>query len=439
MSSFLGPMNPSSSSFTVTQTPLGKLPKRMAADGSSAPHRRPDGVPLPRDVTRQGGPLAPRSEPPLLRLRLIGDPAPATLENTGGPTSQAMVAGKPYRVDAHTLPVVRAFLESTLSHNRYTSAAHLRRRAEAHARHIGAEKRLIDGAVEGLHRPGSATFQQASWMGHLERGLWTSEPGLQGEDRQALAREALGSAEPEEGSPFHGPRGLTLSVPAKTVFAMMLAGEEGPFTEEQARTGFEAAQTGQVLAGRLGVEERVAFRKEHRLDAQRAGTHSTRTAEGMDLSADLGTRVRDAFGVPVMSGTSGSSSDAALSTMYGAQRAGTSWAAPGLGEQEAKAAIADLSLHYFRAEGSPPARSMARGMNAVREAAGLPPKEVEVAKVFTHSYPEVYTAVSLTLDGVKATDAPKKLAAAMLRSTVEAKRRLVGLDPDGSTGSVTVR
>jgi hypothetical protein len=58
---------------------------------------------------------------------------------------------------------------------------------------------------------------------------------------------------------------------------MMLHGASGPFTKDQARAGFELAQTGQVLAGRLKIDERVKLREENRVDAQRNGTHSTRT------------------------------------------------------------------------------------------------------------------------------------------------------------------
>ncbi|EES3163644.1 hypothetical protein FQY66_003229 [Escherichia coli] len=55
-----------------------------------------------------------------------------------------------------------------------------------------------------------------------------------------------------------------------------------------------------------------------------------------------------------MSGTSGSSSDAALATRYAAEYFCKTWTAPGLNQAEGYKAISDLSHHYFRAEGSSP-------------------------------------------------------------------------------------
>ncbi|EPR5475088.1 avirulence protein, partial [Escherichia coli] len=124
-------------------------------------------------------------------------------------------------------------------------------------------------------------------------------------------------------------RGLKLSDSARSAFSMMLCGSAGPFTKEQTLSGFELAQTGQVLAGRLKIQERMTFRANNRVDAQRNGTHSTRTQTGMDLSQDIGTIMRDKAGLPVMSGTSGSSSDATLATRYAAEHFGKTWAAPG--------------------------------------------------------------------------------------------------------------
>lgn len=58
-----------------------------------------------------------------------------------------------------------------------------------------------------------------------------------------------------------------------------------------------------------------------------------------------------------MSGTSGSSSDAALATRYAAEYFCKTWTAPGLNQAEGYKAISDLSHHYFRAEGSSPPQS----------------------------------------------------------------------------------
>ncbi len=318
--------------------------------------------------------------------------------------SQAHIGTQPYQIDCNSPLVVKQFLQNTLSNNRYETLEHLQTRAENYFRYRSVEGNILRSTKEGLAKPESAVFKQAAWMGHLERGLWRTEERWGGNDREQLGKEALGSAKPLPGSPFHGTRGLKLSDSARSAFSMMLSGAAGPFTSKQACAGFELAQTGQVLAGRLKIGERMAFREGSRVDARRNDTHSTRTQGGMDLSQDIGTIMRDKAGLPVMSGTSGSSSDAAIATRFAAERFCTSWAAPELSEAEARKAITDLAHHYFRAEGASPPRSMANGINKIRDEAGLGKKDVNPLDIFTHSYPEIHAGIALTLAGATGTD-----------------------------------
>ncbi|EFC9938777.1 secretion protein EspV [Escherichia coli] len=318
--------------------------------------------------------------------------------------SQAHIGTQPYRPGADSPLTVRSFLQITLSNNNYKSLEHLQTRAENYLRHRKAEENILRSTVEGLTNPESPVFKQTAWMGHLERGLWKTETCWDGNDREQLGKEALGSEEPKPGSPFYGSRGLKLSDSARSAFSMMLCGSEGPFTKEQALSGFELAQTGQVLAGRLKIQERVKFRADNRIDAQRNGTHSTRTPTGMDLSQDIGTIMRDQAGLPVMSGTSGSSSDAVLATRYAAEYFGKTWTAPGLNQTEGCKAISDLLHYYFRAEGSSPPQSIATGINKVRCDAGMKEKHVNTLDIFTHSYPEIYAGVALTIAGASGND-----------------------------------
>ncbi|WP_218829106.1 secretion protein EspV [Burkholderia sp. HI2714] len=343
--------------------------------------------------------------------------------------SQAHIGTQPYQIQADTSPIVEEFLQNTLSNNRYDSPEHLQTRAENYMRYRNAEVNILHATTEGLGKPESAVFKQAAWMGHLERGLWYTEDRFGGNNREQLGKEALGLSEPLPGSPFHGVRGLNLSDSARSAFSMMLRGAAGPFTQEQAQAGFELAQTGQVLAGMLGISERMKFREDNRVDAQRNGTHSTRTQGGMDLSRDIGTTMRDKAGLPVMSGTSGSSSDAVIATRFAAERSGTSWAAPGLNDSEGRKAIVDLSHHYFRAEGSSTPPSMASGINKIRDEAGLDKKDVNTLDIFTHSYPEIHAGVALTLAGAPGTD-----EAAMHEATQEAARLLREAESTTETG-----
>lgn len=342
--------------------------------------------------------------------------------------SQATVAGEPYTVGPDTPPIIRRFLGQTLSNNRYESVDHLQRRAEAHFRYIDAETDILRETTADLENPDSNRFSQSSWMGHLERGAWYALAADGQPDRWVLGDEVAGYAEPSTESPFYGERGIRLSDDARSAMSMMLRGELGPFTQAQAKAGFECAQTGQVLAGRLNVAERKRYRASHRVDAKRSGTHASKSATGADLSADLGTSMRDEAGLPVMGGTSGSSSDAALAAQYGARYADGRWSAPGLSEAEATQAIADLSHHYFRAHGSGPANWMTISINALRAAAGFAPQQVDTPNVFTHSYPEIYSGVALTLAGAKADDVD-----AMRRSTTEATRILIAHSSEART------
>jgi hypothetical protein len=361
----------------------------------------------------------PAKELPGWASGLKSRPNPTAREHSAPLLSQAHIGTQPYQVGPDTPPVVKQFLEQGLSNNRYESLEHLQNRAENYLRHRDGERKILRATTEGLEQPESAVFRQTAWMGHLERGLWQNEVRFAGNDRAQLGQEALGAAEPKPGSPFHGARGLKLSDNARSAFSMMLHGAAGPFTKEQARAGFELAQTGQVLAGRLQIGERIQFRAENRVDAQRNGTHSTRTHGGMDLSEDLGTALRDEARLPVMSGTSGSSSDAAIATRFAAEQSDVSWAAPGLSEAAGRKAITDLSHNYFRADGSSPPESMAAGINKVRAEASLEQKKVDTLDVFTHSYPEIHAGVALTLAGATSTD-----KAAMQQATQEAERLL---------------
>lgn len=340
--------------------------------------------------------------------------------------SRATIGDEPYQVDQRTPAATRQFLSQSLSNNRYESAAHLHRRAQVHLDHIEAEKKLIEAASAALLDPESPAMRQAAWMSHLERGLWRSEPAIQHMDREQLGNEALGSVVPRTGSPYFKPRTWRASSAASSAFAMMLKAEAGPFTLEQTRAAFEAVQEGDKVSRRLKIADRAAFRAENRHDAQRAQTHSSETLLGLDLSQDPGTRLRDELAAPVMTGTSGSASDVALATKFGAQRAEVSWAAPGLTEEEAKTALMDLALHFFRSEGSGPPVFLAKCMNSVRVKLGLPPKSVEAAEVFTHSYPEIHAGISLTMDGVDPRD-PQAVDRAMFKSTEKAKAHLTAV------------
>ncbi|QCX12817.1 secretion protein EspV [Paracidovorax citrulli] len=373
----------------------------------------------------------PRPRPALLapeglasRPRPAGQ-APGSASSGPASFSQAHVAGRCREMDMDASSAIRQFLSQSLSNNRYVSEEHLRARAENYLAYIDAEKALIDRADVSLQNVLSAASRQSAWMCHLERGVWRAETALQdtNTDRERLAAEAEGSMVPAPSSPYARPRAWTVSPTAASALAMMIRGEEGPFTREQSKTGFETLQESLLLASRLKIGARKSHRSAHRHDAKRSETHPTKTPGGTDLSRDPGSRLRDEAGIPVMTGTSGSSSDVALTTLYAADRAELPWMAPGLDSQAGMDAMVDLSLQFFRTEGSSPSVTMARGMNRVRSGAGLPPKEVDAHQVFSHSYAEIDAGVRLTLEGVDPAD-EVAVEQSLGRLTSEAKARL---------------
>lgn len=338
--------------------------------------------------------------------------------------SRATIGGKSYQVTESTPENIKQFLSVGLSNNAYHSIEHLDQRANAYLQNIEAEKKILADTSAGLTNPASSVSKQSSWMAHLERGIWAHD--LRKSDRERLGAEAAGTdgVVPKEGSPFFGPSGLKLSENGRSGFAMMMRGEHGPLTLEQTKSGFEYAQTGQVAAGRLQRDgtlspDRDIFRKKNRVDAERSGTHFSKTETGLDLTNDKGTQIRDAMHAPVMTGTSGSSSDGAIATKYAAQRHGVSWAAPGLSESQAAQAMADLSLNYFRGEKASPSENNMNALNALRRKMGDSAKIVDEAHVFSHSYPEIYSGIKLTLDGSKGDDVD-----ALKKTTTEAIDRL---------------
>ncbi|APP82161.1 AvrBs1/Avra family type III secretion system effector [Xanthomonas hortorum] len=316
--------------------------------------------------------------------------------------SAATIDGKIYHPNEKTDSSIVDFLSQSLSNNAYRSEKHLRRRAFAYINHINAENKLISNACLAMKDVSSFAHKQSEWLCHLERSSWKDEPALQRRDRQQLGDEILGLKQPDAQSPYAKPRAWRISDQAASAFAMMLKGELGPFTKEQVKTGFELCQEGELLAGRLKIQARMAFRLKNRHDANRSGTHSVKSTSGMHLSNDVGTQIREFFQIPVMSGTSGTSSDVVIAARYAAMHSGLQWSAPELTVDQAKDALIDLSLDFFRQNS--PAIVMALRMNSVRKNQGLPHKEVDRYQVFTHSYAEIHGAISLTIDGIDPTD-----------------------------------
>jgi len=379
----------------IAENPAIKQPEPSTSEASMQVAGQPD-----PNLKKNAG----RGSFQYLLSKVTTENSDKSLSQTAPPYSRATINGQNYEVNEKTPENIKKFLTMALSNNAYDSFEHLEQRANAFLRYIGVEEKILDKTATDLQSPSTDVHKQSAWMAHLERGLWANESNFGELDRMKLGAQAAGLEEPTEGYHFHGARALNLSDVGRSGFGMMLRGEQGPFTLEQAQYGFEYAQTGEVLAGKLKLEDRVQFRAENRVYAKRSGTHYTKTESGLDLSADTGTKVRDSMGLPVMSGTSGSSSDAVIAIKFAAQRANVSWAAPGVDEAKVAETIARLSLHYFRGKSAGTSISGMEGMNSLRSQMGISPKFVDEKYVFSHSYPEIYAGVKLTLDGAKHDD-----------------------------------
>ena len=90
---------------------------------------------------------------------------------------------------------------------------------------------------------------------------------------------------------------------------LMVGGKQGPLTFEQSQLGVQAAAAGhQVLRGVRGKETGGQYGKTRVGQVGREG-HPTTSPTGVDLSGDESSQKRDAKGVSVFMGTSGSTSD----------------------------------------------------------------------------------------------------------------------------------
>ena len=363
-----------------------------------------------------------------------GPPGTTPLSNTAiGPEdvySRASIAGTVYEVGPDTPPVVSAFLSRALSNNAYDSMEHLQLRAQNYADLGDAEVNVLNSALDELQRPDSPLVMQNSWLAHLERGLWGNDV-FGAQDRMQLGDEAAGLTDPSEGSPFYGSasrkvpltqRSVQIPDELRSLLGMTLHGEYGPLTFDDAMQGLSLNSIGPMIASKLDSDpanDRTTYWKAQRLKAERGDTGIAKSELGVELSQDVCTQILDQLGMPVATGLSSTLADTVNLAKYAAQQQGTSWAAPGLTEDQARLAMIDLGMIYMRQGAIPGA--VARGINTLRGELGLPPKLVSPERVFTHSYGEIHVGVTLAAQGGSATD-PVAIGAA----AAEALQRLMG-------------
>ncbi len=333
------------------------------------------------------------------------------------PHTGVSIAGENYS-PAEKDFLVNAFVKDTLQNSNYENKGNLERRAKNFFKHIESEMAIGMGVEKDLQRDDSPASQLSSHMAHLVRGLWghsKNDPAF----REQLHKELLAPSN-DPGNVLlagEGRGGLYLGM--KNLHAMLVRREQGPLTREAAQQGAEIAFGIKAIAEALkehdpmlsGVE---AYTLQHRVGSNRVvegvKTHHFTSLNGTDLRNDLGTKVRDELGVPVMLGTSGGASDVASTIRHAAQSQRQSMWPSGMDEKSGREAMMGLVFHLMRNQVTDNAQGFYDKMRD--ELHGLPPKKVDPALIFSHSYPEVVTGVEMTLNNEKPTDRP-----AMIRST----------------------
>lgn len=195
---------------------------------------------------------------------------------------------------------------------------------------------------------------------------------------------------------------LTASDEGMKVIKMIQDCRQGPLTLEQSQL---AAEVGIASLHLLPPSEKGAL-KGARIGAERLpdpdnpkkDTHQTTSKYGMELD-DMGTKVRDGMGLPIMSGTSGSSSD--MANAYKRVVSDESLSTP-----ETVETMSNLSFQFMRSSEMPDMLNKAIADNLTRQHPDkeLVPQDVPTSRVQTHTFPEVYSAVDMTLNGSSGDD-----------------------------------
>lgn len=266
-----------------------------------------------------------------------------------------------------------------------------------------------------MSQPDSPVARQSAHLAHLVRGIW-AKAELDPAVREQLSKEILEQIHASEKMLTQGKR-----IFKKDLNAMFSRAEEGPLTFEQSQFGVEVSFVLRGLKSLKHHSDLLSMLHKHakstRVSCDYAGTNHFKDEHGRNLSKDLGSRIRDELGLPVMLGTSGSGSDVASVAEFAGNYHGISLWADGLTEEQGRMALIDAAFHFMREQVSPIAGKPE--YDAMRVRNGAEPKTVDPFMVFTHSYPEVSSAIEMTLNKENTKD-----ELAMRRSSERARQRL---------------
>jgi ribosomal protein S20 len=386
---------------------------------------------------------------------------PVVLGDVGehAPYTGYSINGKNFSPNESTPKIIRDHIKKTLSNLNFESFDQLKTYVKNYERSIGKEQKLLNQIARRMDNPDSHEFQQSSHLVGIQRAVFAREGLVHPEItqlRKALANPTLPTAERAKmqrvladkvasegntrtnlseayGTPAaarQAPPGSIMAdvgIPdtpaARSLFKMMISGEEGPLTLAQSKLGAEVSASGGLI--RMHLQPHVpseshnagnasapfgTYRHLNRVFANRifdadAGVgHSTTAVHGMDLRNDLGTKVSYSLGNAVRSGTSGTTSDGLLSALSAASAAGVSWIAPGVPARSARTVFAKLMFRNLVDEHVPLVTGNGAngngGINGIHVRQGGSSRTVGVnmdhRRVQTHSFAEVHASAQLT-------------------------------------------
>jgi hypothetical protein len=316
------------------------------------------------------------------------------------------VDAKRFQPGPETPAEVIAFVERTQQHSNYDSPATLQIRAKNFLAFEKAEREISVETTKALQDPTSPHVQQGSHLAHALRGFW-SDAELDIASRQRIVAEI----EQRTTTGILGPNAIgELNAGDKSLLNLIVRGEQGPLSVDQLRqlpdaaysTGVIAVHAAQVRVASAVLDAAGKYSLERRISSNRASKHFS-SEQGTDLRNDLGTKIRDELGLPVMYGTAGSASDMASTMQFAVNHQGVPFSAPGLEREIGITTTADIIFDFMRISSVP--HSLESQYARLWCQRGAEPNAfADPFLRFSHTYPEISQAVRMTLAGESRTD-----------------------------------
>ena len=293
----------------------------------------------------------------------------------------------------------RSYLMETNMNMSHQSLDQFASRAKAFAKDITMERRILHHTQQALQDHTSDEFQQSSHMIHTQRGDIWARRQQQAQQLQPDAYNVQVGQDLQRATTSRR-QGKNDDPHYDSLMDLMVSGKQGPLTLEQSQLGVEAVAAGHQVFRRQRDAESENQYSATRVAATGRKGHPTQSDTGVDLSQDPMSQDRDKAGRSVFMGTSGSTSDvvrshhAATTNVQQQLSPMTTFAAPGLNDQRANLATANLALRWMRAGG--PAQNVSAAIDTKLNQLGQRISHGPLDSTQTHTVSEIDTAVVQT-------------------------------------------